>query len=39
MKLLVELEIVSAEKRAPLGQESEELTAIFVTIQKPAKTS
>ena len=39
LELLVESEIVSAEKLAPLRQECEELTAIFVTILKRAKTS
>jgi four helix bundle protein len=38
LELLVEAEIVSAEKLAPLRQECEELTAIFVTIVKRAKT-
>jgi hypothetical protein len=35
----VESEVVSAEKLAPLRQDCEELTAIFVTILKRAKTS
>jgi hypothetical protein len=35
----VESGIVSVEKLAPLRQECEELTAIFVTILKRAKTS
>src|SRR5436305_30526 len=39
LELLVESGIVSVEKLAPLRQESEELTAIFVTILKRAKTS
>jgi hypothetical protein len=39
LELLVEAEIVSVEKLAPLRQECEELTAIFVTIVKRAKTS
>ena len=39
LELLVEAEIVSAEKLAPLRKECDELTAIFVTIVKRAKTS
>ncbi len=39
LELLVESGIVSADKLTPLRQESEELTAIFVTILKRAKTS
>jgi len=39
LELLVESETVSAERLAPLRQECEELTAIFVTILKRAKTS
>jgi four helix bundle protein len=39
LELLVEAEIVSVEKLAPLRRECEELTAIFVTIVKRAKTS
>src|ERR1700719_1716483 len=39
LDLLVESGLVSAEKLAPLRQECEELTAIFVTILKRAKTS
>ena len=39
LELLVESGVVSVEKLAPLRQESEELTAIFVTILKRAKTS
>jgi four helix bundle protein len=39
LELLVESGIVSVEKLAPLRQECEELTAIFVTILKRAKTS
>lgn len=39
LELLVEADIVSAEKLAPLRQECDELTAIFVTILKRAKTS
>jgi four helix bundle protein len=39
LELLVESGVVSAEKLAPLRQECEELTAIFVTILKRAKTS
>ena len=39
LELLVESEIVSAKKLAPLREECEELTAIFVTILKRAKTS
>ena len=37
LELLVDAEIVSIEKLAPLRQECEELTAIFVTILKRAK--
>ena len=39
LELLVESEIVSAKKLAPLREECEELTAIFVTILKRAKSS
>ena len=39
LELLVESGVVSVEKLAPLRQECEELTAIFVTILKRAKTS
>ena len=39
LELLVESGMVSAEKLAPLRQECDELTAIFVTILKRAKTS
>ena len=39
LELLVESGVVSMEKLAPLRQECEELTAIFVTILKRAKTS
>ena len=39
LELLVESGIASAEKLAPLRQECDELTAIFVTILKRAKTS
>ena len=39
LELLVESGVVSAEKLAVLRQECEELTAIFVTILKRAKTS
>jgi four helix bundle protein len=39
LELLVESRMVSAEKLAPLREECEELTAIFVTIIKRAKTS
>src|SRR2546423_4410063 len=39
LELLVEAGVVSVEKLAPLRQECEELTAIFVTIVKRAKTS
>src|SRR3954471_10661404 len=39
LELLVESAIVSAAKLAPLQQECDELTAIFVTILKRAKTS
>ena len=39
LELLVESGVVSAEKLAPLRQQCEELTAIFVTILKRAKTS
>jgi len=39
LELLVESGVVRAEKLAPLRQECEELTAIFVTILKRAKTS
>ena len=39
LELLVEADIVAAEKLAPLRQECDELTAIFVTILKRAKTS
>jgi len=39
LELLVESGVVSAEKLSPLRQECEELTAIFVTILKRAKTS
>ena len=39
LELLVESGVVSKEKLAPLHQECEELTAIFVTILKRAKTS
>lgn len=37
LELLVESEIVGAEKLAPLRQECEELTAIFVTIIKRSR--
>jgi four helix bundle protein len=37
LELLVEAEIVSVEKLAPLRQECEELTAIFVTIVKRSR--
>jgi four helix bundle protein len=37
LELLVEANIVSAEKLAPLRNEVEELTAIFVTIIKRSK--
>ena len=36
---IVDAGIVSAEKLAPLREECDELTAIFVTILKRAKTS
>ena len=39
LELLVESGIVSLEKLAPLRHECDELTAIFVTIIKRAKTS
>jgi four helix bundle protein len=39
LELLVESGIVTVEKLAPLQQECQELTAIFVTILKRAKTS
>jgi hypothetical protein len=39
LELLMESGVLSAEKLAPLRQECEELTAIFVTILKRAKTS
>ena len=39
LELLVESGVVSPEKLAPLRQECDELTAIFVTILKRAKTS
>ena len=39
LDLLMESGVVSAEKLAPLRQECEELTAIFVTVLKRAKTS
>src|SRR5215471_18113019 len=39
LELLVESGVVSAEKLAALRQECEELTAIFITILKRAKTS
>ena len=39
LELLVESRAVSADKLVPLRQECEELTAIFVTILKRAKTS
>lgn len=39
LELLVESGVVSVEKLIPLRQECEELTAIFVTILKRAKTS
>jgi hypothetical protein len=39
LELLVESGIVDAEKLAPLRLECEELTGIFVTILKRAKTS
>jgi four helix bundle protein len=39
LELLVESGVVSAETLAPLRQECEELTAIFVTILKRSKTS
>ena len=39
LELLVQADIVSVEKLAPLRQKCEELTAIFVTILKRAKTS
>jgi four helix bundle protein len=39
LELLVESGVVGAEKLAPLRQECEELTAIFVTILKRAKMS
>ena len=39
LELLVESGVVGMEKLAPLRQECEELTAIFVTILKRAKTS
>src|SRR2546430_8911699 len=38
LELLVESRVVTVEKLAPLRQECEELTAIFVTILKRAKT-
>ena len=37
LELLVESEVVSPEKLAPLRQECEELTAIFVTILKASE--
>jgi four helix bundle protein len=37
LELLVEANIISAEKLAPLRQECDELTAIFVTIIKRSK--
>lgn len=37
LELLVEAGIVTAEKLAPLRQETDELTAIFVTILRKAK--
>src|SRR4026209_1943357 len=39
LELLVESGVVDVEKLAPLRQECEELTAIFVTILKRAKNS
>jgi len=39
LELLVESGVVSIEKLAPLRQECEELTAIFVSILKRAKAS
>src|SRR5439155_22018694 len=39
LELLVESGVVTVEKFAPLRQECEELTAIFVTVLKRAKTS
>ena len=39
LELLVESDVVNVEKLAPLREECEELTAIFVTILKRAKTS
>lgn len=39
LELLMESRVVSAETLAPLPQECEELTAIFVTILKRAKIS
>ena len=39
LELLVEAEIVNADKLAPLRAECDELIAIFVTIVKRAKTS
>src|SRR5262249_6487358 len=39
LDLLVESGMASAEKLAPLPQECDELTAIFLTILKRAKTS
>jgi four helix bundle protein len=39
LELLVESGVVSVEKLTPLRQECEELTAIFATILKRAKTS
>ena len=39
LELLVESGVVSVEKLTPLREECEELTAIFVTILKRAKTS
>lgn len=37
LKLLVDAEIIAADKLAPLRQECDELTAIFVTIIKRSK--
>jgi four helix bundle protein len=39
LELLVESGVVSVDKLAPLRNECEELTAIFVTILKRAKNS
>src|SRR5689334_12791587 len=39
LELLMESGVIGAEKLAPLRQECEELTAIFVTIVKRAKMS